>query len=216
MNKTGIVWKNPQEGWKLDYTFNPITGCLRGCEYCYARKMAKRFYKGDFNPKLHIKRLNDPHLKGKPSTIFVGSMADMFGNWVNKEWIERVLKKLAFYPQHRYMFLTKSPENYIKYKSYLITLDNFWLGATITGEELRYRFDVDRVLEMEKIGCFGGKTFLSIEPLMGEIPPISKAVKLVIVGAMTGRGAVKPKKEWIKSIKHNNIFWKPSMKKYLT
>ncbi|MBQ8087054.1 MAG: DUF5131 family protein, partial [Clostridia bacterium] len=26
-----------------DSTWNPVTGCLHGCEYCYARKMAERF-----------------------------------------------------------------------------------------------------------------------------------------------------------------------------
>ncbi len=35
MNKTKIEW--------ADYTWNPVTGCLHGCEYCYARKIAKRF-----------------------------------------------------------------------------------------------------------------------------------------------------------------------------
>lgn len=35
MNKTKIEW--------CDSTWNPITGCLNGCEYCYARKQARRF-----------------------------------------------------------------------------------------------------------------------------------------------------------------------------
>jgi protein gp37 len=35
MNKTKIEW--------ADYTWNPVTGCLHGCEYCYARKIANRF-----------------------------------------------------------------------------------------------------------------------------------------------------------------------------
>lgn len=38
MNKTKIEW--------ADYTWNPVTGCLHGCEYCYARRMAKRFSRG--------------------------------------------------------------------------------------------------------------------------------------------------------------------------
>lgn len=35
MNKTKIDW--------CDSTWNPVTGCLHGCEYCYAREIAKRF-----------------------------------------------------------------------------------------------------------------------------------------------------------------------------
>lgn len=35
MNKTKIDW--------CDSTWNPVTGCLHGCEYCYARGIAERF-----------------------------------------------------------------------------------------------------------------------------------------------------------------------------
>ncbi len=35
MNKSKIDW--------CDYTWNPVTGCLHGCEYCYARRIAERF-----------------------------------------------------------------------------------------------------------------------------------------------------------------------------
>lgn len=35
MQKTKIEW--------ADYTWNPVTGCLHGCEYCYARGIARRF-----------------------------------------------------------------------------------------------------------------------------------------------------------------------------
>lgn len=35
MNKSKIEW--------CDYTWNPVTGCFHKCEYCYARKQAKRF-----------------------------------------------------------------------------------------------------------------------------------------------------------------------------
>lgn len=33
--KTKVDW--------CDSTWNPVTGCLHGCEYCYARKIAERF-----------------------------------------------------------------------------------------------------------------------------------------------------------------------------
>ena len=35
MNDTAIDW--------CEKTWNPITGCLHGCEYCYARKQSQRF-----------------------------------------------------------------------------------------------------------------------------------------------------------------------------
>jgi len=39
MNKTNIEWvKNPDGS--QGYTWNPITGCLNDCPYCYARKLA--------------------------------------------------------------------------------------------------------------------------------------------------------------------------------
>ena len=46
MKETKIEW--------CDSTWNPVTGCFHGCEYCYARGIAKRFggasrtdYEGD-------------------------------------------------------------------------------------------------------------------------------------------------------------------------
>lgn len=35
MNRSKIEW--------CDHTLNPITGCRRNCEYCYARRMVARF-----------------------------------------------------------------------------------------------------------------------------------------------------------------------------
>lgn len=35
MNKSKIEW--------TEYSWNPITGCQHGCQYCYARKMTSRF-----------------------------------------------------------------------------------------------------------------------------------------------------------------------------
>jgi protein gp37 len=43
LNKSKIEW--------CDSTWNPVTGCLHGCKYCYAEKIAKRFSKKDYRCK---------------------------------------------------------------------------------------------------------------------------------------------------------------------
>lgn len=42
--KTKIDW--------CDSTWNPVTGCLHGCAYCYARKIAERFGGVDYEDEL--------------------------------------------------------------------------------------------------------------------------------------------------------------------
>jgi len=55
MNKTKIEW--------CDMTWNPVTGCLYGCEYCYARKIARRYegcWDGDENVKITYRQSDSP------------------------------------------------------------------------------------------------------------------------------------------------------------
>ena len=61
MNKTKIEW--------ADSTWNPITGCLHGCDYCYAMRIANRFKgwtsggeKITFNPYGNLPELKSPML----------------------------------------------------------------------------------------------------------------------------------------------------------
>lgn len=133
-DRTKIDW--------ADATWNPVTGCLHGCPYCYARRIAERFGSGivsgtrlheldepvreyignerysaepypyDFDPTLHRYRLGEPQKWKKPRNIFVCSMADLFGDWVPDDWKIEVLKACAKAPQHRYLFLTKYPVGY--------------------------------------------------------------------------------------------------------
>ena len=132
--KTKIDW--------CDSTWNPITGCLHGCEYCYARRIAERFgsnqmpiftdypvldkpvrsvgfdgekiqpYPFDFTPTFHRYKLDEPQKWKKPRNIFVCSMADLFGDWVPDEWIKQLFEACEAAPQHRFLFLTKNPGRY--------------------------------------------------------------------------------------------------------
>lgn len=236
MNKTGIEW--------CDMTWNPVTGCRHGCEYCYAQRIAARFgtqlpdgssypethggvhyleqkikenpYPYLFEPTFLPFRLKEPEQKTKPQTIFVCSMADLFGAWVPDDWIEAVFEACKKAPQHRYLFLTKNPQRYFDLAVYgkLPTEPNFWYGTTITGPDMPFFF-------WDKANCF-----LSVEPLLepfkaedtgGENP--LERVGWVIIGAETGnrKGKVAPEKEWIDTIcaaadsTHAAIFMKDSL-----
>lgn len=133
MEKTKIDW--------CDSTWNPVTGCLHGCKYCYARGISNRFsgggekwcedklivleekvyaeesekaepYPYGFVPTFHKYRL-DEYAAKKKRNIFVCSMADLFGKWVPTDWKIEVLEACRKAPQHNYLFLTKDPIGYV-------------------------------------------------------------------------------------------------------
>ena len=210
MNKTKIDW--------CDSTWNPVTGCLHGCEYCYARGIANRFgchatpddkvsvvihpwedsetgrklpYPYDFSPTLHKYRLNEYEGK-KGRNIFVCSMADLFGKGVPDSWIEEVFKACEKAPQHNYIFLTKNPWRYadLAKKGILPKRKNMWYGYSYTGQE------------HEAKGWWNDEynIFISMEPLLDNI--CTTLSKWIIIGAETGRRKDKviPKREWVEEI----------------
>jgi len=199
MNRTKIDWPG------LNYTWNPVIGCKSGCSYCYARAWAKRAGRS-FEPVFSEGQYRKPYKIKEPSKIFVCSLADLFGDWIPKEWIERVLKVVKENPQHTFMFLTKNPKRYSEFDF----PKNCQLGMTITGANT-YKENAD-ILGMAYLKNY---KFASIEPLLGMIDYPLNIFDLVIVGAMTGAGAIEPKKEWIDSIKHPNIFYKSNIKPFL-
>ena len=85
-------------------------------------------YPFGFKPTFHRYRLNQPMRWTKPRDIFVCSMADLFGEWVPTEWISAVIEACKAAPQHRYLFLTKNPN-----ERFVLNPD-FKLKGCITGE----------------------------------------------------------------------------------
>jgi len=201
MNKTKIEW--------CDYTWNPVVGCKNGCSYCYAKRMNDRFrWIFDWEkPEFFSRRLYEPYKIKKSSKIFIGSMCDLFGDWIPSKWIDMILVTVKENPQHTFQFLTKNPKRYLEFDF----PENCWLGATITESNLSA---IGKLVSLRNTENY---KFVSIEPILGDMSLLNlEEIDLVIVGAMTGKGAIPPKKEWIDSIKHPNIFYKNNIKKYLT
>ena len=154
-------------------------------------------YLHDFEPTLHRYKLDEPQRWKKPRTIFVCSMADLFGDWVPLEWIQAVFEACRKAPQHRYLFLTKAPERYVSFATndILPTGDNFWYGSSTPTLDTPY-FYSNSV-----------NTFASIEPILEPFNYMGAAKrerlpKWIIIGAETGnrKGKVIPKKEWVDEI----------------
>lgn len=234
MNKTKIDWAT--------MSWNPVTGCRHGCLYCYARRTAHRFdaelkdenqtegglhvlqekikatpYPYGFEPTMHRYRLNQPERQADPQTVFVCSMADLFGRWVPTAWIRDVLDACQRAPQHRYLFLTKNPARYLELDCMALMPheDNFWYGSTVTDEE---------AATIHTMPGKHVKVFWSMEPLLGPVD-MRKAARLpqwVILGAETGNRAEKviPRREWVDQItefcaeKKIPVFYKDNLRAY--
>lgn len=249
---------NTKIDW-CDTTWNPVTGCYHGCEYCYARGIANRFggyslkldgthinfisddgtyelneplikigkdgahrqaaYPLKFKPTLHRYRLDQPQKWSEPRTIFVCSMADLFGKWVPDEWIDEVFEACSVASQHRYLFLTKNPDrlNNLARKGKLP--QQHWYGYSATDESMLWRF-------VHAQDCLIKNLFVSIEPILKPMQPCFSThtpADWVIIGAETGgrKDKVIPKKEWVMNIAEEcsfagrPLFMKESLKELM-
>lgn len=194
MNRTRIDW--------AQYSWNPVTGCAKGCDYCYARRIAERFHGPDgFKPTLHEERLGEPSKIKKPSRIFVCSMADLFGDWVPDKRIWQVLAVCEAAPWHQYLFLTKNPQRYEElflWKKKVAPHPNWWLGATFDTANNASTFR-DHLWPLHESGWH---TWASAEPLLEDITENMEwedTIDWLVIGAMTGPGSKdrQPKADWV-------------------
>ena len=218
MNRTRIEW--------CEYTWNPVTGCIRGCPYCYASTMAHRFAMRDtkvgenvasfildkkfegiggkvepfpfaFTPTFHRYRLTETQREKHPRMIFVCSMGDLFGPWIPDEWIKDVFDACKAAPQHLYFFLAKYPERYGElYRKGIIRK---W------QDNFWYGSTITDSKSRRFPGTIGMNTFLSIEPLHEYLDVGLGSFggdRWIIIGAETGnrKGKIVPEKIWIANI----------------
>jgi len=190
MNKTKIEW--------CDSTWNPITGCLHGCEYCYARKIANRFApassKQMIKDMLEIaERDNVPptlehFYKAKP--FEAGFYPTFYHHRLNEpfkikkpsnifvcsmadlfgDWVPDEWIKEVFEA------CKKAPQhnymfltkNFERYESIDDDFQRFWYGATATNKD-SFTLALDSFMQQRVNAERWFNTFLSVEPLLEEI-----------------------------------------------
>jgi len=201
----GISWAR--------WSWNPITGCLHGCGYCYAREIAtsERFrprYPAGFTPLFHPERLDAPRNTVIPAAhrndpawtrVFAGSMADNYGRWVPDEWICQIHAAMLAAPQWQYITLTKFPGRYVG----LDMPPAAWVGTSV-DEQKRVRIAENA---FRQIGGVAVK-WLSLEPLKEPLEFADLSMfDWVVIGAQTATRqpggnvpAFAPPFEWVARI----------------
>lgn len=148
----------------VTHTWNPIRGrCEHDCTYCYIKKM--------YNGKLFEKpcRLVESELKtdlGKGNFIFVGSSTDMFGEWVNNNWIQRVMWHCKKF-NNKYLFQSKNVSKLFQFR-YQYPKDSV-LATTIESNREGYSKAppvIVRAEGMKGLKNSGFETMITIEPIM--------------------------------------------------
>jgi DNA repair photolyase len=114
-------------------TWNPISGCLYDCRYCWAKNLAltklkttKRYFNG-FKPSLNTSEFKVRFRKG--DLVFVADMSDMFAPFIQEKWIKQVLDHIRQFPEADFLFMTKNPKRYLELLPFIP--QNAILGATI-------------------------------------------------------------------------------------
>jgi protein gp37 len=201
---------NKQSGVSIEWaqwSWNPITGCHHGCNYCYARDIANRFddklYPHGFEPVLIPDRLAAPAntkvpKKAKNETgyknVFTVSMGDLFGEWLPSDWIELVLDVIRDNPQWNFLMLTKNPRR-------LLDFDfphNAWVGATVDIQaRIKPTEDIFREVDatVKWLSCEP-----MLEPLVFNDPAIFDWVAIGGASKSTQTEQFYPPREWVMNL----------------
>lgn len=216
MDKTKIDW--------CDSTWNPVTGCLHGCEYCYARSIANRFGEGwetasgnlpELDKLMYGHRMGKD---GKPETKaapYPYNFTPTFHKYRLNDYINKKGRNI-FVCSMADLFGEWVPDEWIEevfkacdkapQHNYIFLTKNpsrydylHQKGILRKCENMWYGYSLttDKNYYWE---CSQYNIFASIEPILEPVPV--PPCDWVIIGAETGRRKDKviPKHEWIEEI----------------
>ena len=192
MVKSKIEW--------IESTWNPITGCTkisRGCQHCYAERMAKRLqlmgqsaYRNGFKLTIQEDKVLYPLKIKRPHSFFTNSMGD-----IAERDILRIFDVMNRAHWHRFQVLTKRAERLADLSAKISWTPNIWMGVTVEHSDYFDRIDCLRQVNAVV-------RFLSLEPLLGSLMGMDlKGIDWAIVGGESGPNARPMKKEWVGEIR---------------
>ncbi len=219
MNKTKIDW--------CDSTWNPVTGCLHGCEYCYARNISERFKArelGEFGEEKvncnYIYELNSPLLQRTSNGACMKSaypygFAPTLHRYRLNDYIGKQGRNI-FVCSMADLFGSWVPDSWIEevfkacekapQHNYLFLTKNpkryeelGEKGVLPDSPNMWFGFSQTETIN-KSLYIPAGNIFVSVEPILKETRPC--LTDWVIVGAETGKRKDKviPKREWIEQI----------------
>jgi len=109
----------------INFTWNTVKGkCPHDCSYCYMKVFPQGLLHFDEDElKIHL---------GSNNFIFVGSSCDMWAEIIPDAWIKDTLQHCQTFNENTYLFQTKNPARYEKFREQLEKLrPNVILGTTI-------------------------------------------------------------------------------------
>jgi protein gp37 len=207
---TDATWNPIRRRWRPDRAAGHA--CLKispGCDSCYAGKLQAHYYGGADYPAVSRESLaamtaavdhgdlyldpvalTQPLRWKRPRRIFVGSMTDLFGEWVPDAWLDAIWGVMLLAPQHTFQVLTKRPHRMAAYLSDPIRiqfalvdslaqqtqcsvdvravwpLPNLWLGVSVESDRFIWRTSV-----LAEIPA--AVRWISAEPLLGPLDGLS-------------------------------------------
>lgn len=218
MNKTKIDW--------CDSTWNPASGCLHGCEYCYARNISERFgagweaASGNFpvlDEIMYGYRIGKDGKLERRKEVYPYNFTPTFHRYRLNDCIGKKGRNI-FVCSMADLFGSWVPDSWIEevfkacekapQHNYLFLTKNperyvelAEKGILRCSNNMWYGWSQTKNKDVKTL-CFpcSPRLFISVEPILEPVRPSLE--DWIIVGAETGRRKDKviPKREWIEQI----------------